>query len=150
MLGFFYLGLIELMFPSARVIHCVRDPLDTCLSGYFQDFSRNHPYSYNLEHLGVYYKGYQKIMQLWKNVLSIPMLEVNYEDLVANQEAVSKKLIEFCGLEWDERCLRFHENTRYVATASFDQVRRPMYNSSAGRWKYYEEFIGPLRKALEN
>jgi tetratricopeptide (TPR) repeat protein len=150
MLGFFYLGLIELMLPSARVIHCVRDPLDTCLSGYFQDFSRNHPYSYNLEHLGVYYRGYQKIMHLWKNALSIPMLEVKYEDLVANQESVSRKLIEFCGLEWNERCLRFHENRRYIATASFDQVRRPMYNSSAGRWKFYEKFIGPLQKALES
>jgi tetratricopeptide (TPR) repeat protein len=149
MLGFMYLGLIQLVLPSARVIHCKRDPLDTCLSGYFQDFSSAHPYSYDLYNLGVYYRGYEKIMQNWSNVLSLPILDVQYEDMVADQEAVSRKLIEFCGLEWDDSCLRFHENERFVGTASYDQVRRPMYSSSVGRWKNYDKFIGPLREALD-
>ncbi|HHH43379.1 MAG TPA: sulfotransferase family protein [Gammaproteobacteria bacterium] len=149
MLGFMYLGLIQLVFPSARVIHCKRDPLDTCLSGYFQDFSSAHPYSYDLYNLGVYYRGYEKIMQNWRNVLSIPMLEVQYEEMVVDQENVSRRLIEFCGLEWDDRCLKFHENERFVGTASYDQVRRPIYTSSVRRWENYEKYIGPLREALE-
>jgi len=149
MLGFMYLGLIQLVLPHARVIHCRRDPLDTCLSGYFQDFSSAHPYSYDLYNLGVYYRGYEKIMQNWRNVLSLPVLEVQYEDMVADQEAVSRKLIEFCGLEWNDSCLRFHEHERFVGTASYDQVRQPIYSSSVGRWKNYEKFIGPLREALD-
>ena len=123
--------------------------MDTCLSGYFQDFSRSHPYSYDLHNLGVYYRGYQKIMHNWKNILSLPIMEVKYEDMVANQEAVSRKLIEFCGLDWDDRCLEFYKNERFIGTASYDQVRRPMYSTSSGRWKNYEQFLGPLKDALQ-
>jgi tetratricopeptide (TPR) repeat protein len=148
MLGFMYLGLIDILFPAARVIHCVRDPMDTCLSGYFQDFSRSHPYAYDLHNLGAYYRGYQKVMHNWKNILHLPIMEVKYEDMVANQEAVSRKLIEFCGLEWDDRCLEFYKNERFVGTASYDQVRRPMYNTSSGRWKNYEQVLDPLKDAL--
>lgn len=149
MLGFIYLGLIELMLPGARVIHCVRDPLDTCLSAYFQDFSESHPYAYDLRDLGVYYSGYRKIMNNWNNVLiNTRMMEVRYEELVNDQETVSRRLVEFCGLPWDDRCLHFHENTRYIATASYDQVRRPMYTSSAGRWKNYDRHLAELKAAL--
>ncbi|HFD80755.1 MAG TPA: sulfotransferase family protein [Gammaproteobacteria bacterium] len=148
MLGFMYLGLIDRMLPGARIIHCRRDPLDTCLSGYFQDFTSSHDYAYDLYNLGAYYRGYEKIMQNWKSILGIPMMEVRYEDMVADQEKVSRSLIEFCGLEWDDRCLRFHENERFVGTASFDQVRRPIYRSSVQRWKNYEPFLGPLRAGL--
>ena len=76
------------------------------------------------------------------------MLEVQYEELVANQETVTRRMVEFCGLEWDERCLQFHQAKRYVATASYDQVRQPLYNKSAGRWKHYERYLEPLRKGL--
>jgi len=148
MLGFIYLGLIELMLPHARVIHCMRDPLDTCMSIYFKDFATSHPYAYDLEHLGMYYQGYRKIMHNWKNILNIPIMDVQYEDLVANQEEVSRKLIEFCRLDWNDQCLRFHENKRFVSTASFEQVRRPMYTTSSGRWKNYEQFLDPLKDAL--
>jgi tetratricopeptide (TPR) repeat protein len=149
MLGFMYLGFIQLVLPSARIIHCRRDPLDTCLSGYFQDFSSAHSYSYDLYNLGVYYRGYEKIMRNWKSVLSLPMIDVQYEDMIADQESVSRRLIEFCGLEWDDRCLNFHKNERFVGTASYDQVRRPIYSSSVCRWKNYDKFIDPLRKALD-
>ena len=147
--NFMYLGFIELLFPGARVIHSMRDPLDTCLSCYFQDFSRSHPYSYDLAHLGAFYKSYERIMQHWRKVLGIPLMEVQYEDLITDQETVSRRILEFCGLEWDERCRNFHETKRYVATASYDQVRRPIYTSSVSRWKNYAEFLDPLREALK-
>lgn len=147
--NFMHLGLIELLFPNARIIHCNRDPLDTCLSCYFQDFSRGHAYSYNMENLGAFYLDYRKIMQHWKSLLSIPVFEVKYEELILNQEAVSRSLVEFCGLDWDERCLDFHKTDRFVGTASFDQVRQPIYKKSVRRWKNYRQHLGSLRKALQ-
>ncbi|MFQ5643505.1 MAG: sulfotransferase, partial [Thiogranum sp.] len=147
--NFMHLGFIELLFPGARIIHSMRDPLDTCLSCYFQDFSRSHPYSYDFAHLGAFYKSYEKTMQHWRKVLQIPMLEVQYEDLITNQETASRRIVDFCGLEWDDQCYNFHETQRYVATASYDQVRRPIYTSSISRWKNYSEFLAPLREALK-
>lgn len=146
--NFRFLGLIELLFPDAHVIHCVRDPLDTCLSCYFQDFSRTHAYSYDLAQLGAFYNDYRRLMAHWKDVLQIPVLEVCYEDLIDDQESISRSMVEFCGLEWDESCLRFHETQRFVATASYDQVRRPLYSKSVARWKHYETHLGPLIEAL--
>ncbi|HHH43523.1 MAG TPA: sulfotransferase family protein, partial [Gammaproteobacteria bacterium] len=146
--NFRFLGPIELLFPGARVIHCLRDPLDTCLSCYFQDFSRTHAYSYDLARLADYYRDYRRLMAHWKEVLQIPVLEVRYEELIENQETVSRAMVDFCGLEWDDSCLRFHETERFVATASYDQVRRPLYKKSVARWKHYEEHLGPLIEAL--
>jgi tetratricopeptide (TPR) repeat protein len=142
------LGLIELLFPGAHIIHCARDPLDTCLSCYFQDFPRGHSYAYDLSNLGVFYRNYQKLMQHWRQVLMIPIMEIRYEDLVADQELVSRHLVDFCGLEWDDRCLDFHGNRRFVATASYNQVRQPMYRNSVERWKNYERHIDPLKQEL--
>ena len=147
--NFLHLGFIDRILPGARVIHCVRDPLDTCLSIYFHNFTTNHPYASSLEDLGTYYKAYRELMDHWKNVLRIPVLEVAYEDLVANQEPVSRNMVEFCGLDWDERCLDFHTSERVVTTPSHNQVRQPLYDRSVGRWKNYEEFLAPLRAALE-
>jgi tetratricopeptide (TPR) repeat protein len=146
--NFLYLGFLELLFPDARIIHCRRAPLDTCLSCYFQDFSRSQPYSYDLYHLGVFYRNYERLMQHWRKVLRISMIDVQYEDMIADQEAVSRRIIDFCGLPWDNHCLDFHRTQRYVATASYDQVRRPIYTSSVSRWKNYAEFLGPLREEL--
>lgn len=146
--NFLYLGLIDVMLPDARVIHCVRDPMDTCLSIYLQGFSNGHPYATDLMNIAAYYNDYLRLMEHWKGVLDIRMLEVDYRDLVTNQERVSRELIAFCGLEWDDRCLRFHETERAVATASYDQVRKPVYTKSLDRWKNYEQHIGPLREAL--
>jgi tetratricopeptide (TPR) repeat protein len=146
--NYLHLGLITLLFPQARIIHCVRDPLDTCLSCYFQDFDERLPFTYDLTLLGAYYAEYQRLMAHWRSVLDSPWLEVRYEDLVADQEGVSRVLVEHCGLEWDERCLRFYETQRLVSTASYDQVRQPLYSRSVGRWRYYERHLGPLRQAL--
>lgn len=146
--NFFHLGLIALLFPGARVIHCLRNPMDTCLSCYFQDFAGRHTYSTNLEYLGKYYQDYQRLMAHWQQVLPIPMLHVSYEELIADPEAGSRQIIEYCGLEWDERCLRFYESKRVINTASYDQIRKPIYQSSVSRWKHYEKYLEPLRNAL--
>lgn len=146
--NYMHLGLIQLLFPDARIIHCIRDPLDTCLSCYFQDFSQNHPWIYNLQDTGRMHLEYQRLMQHWKNVLNIPILDVCYEELVDNQEEISRKIISFCKLEWDESCLQFHKNERFIWTASYQQVRQPMYKKSVARWKNYEQHIEPLKKIL--
>jgi tetratricopeptide (TPR) repeat protein len=149
-LNFLHLGLAPLLLPGVRAVHCRRDPIDTCLSCYFQNFGGNNAFAYDLRHLGAFYREYERLMVHWKDELSIPMLDLAYERLVGDQAEESKRLVAFLGLEWDERCLRFHENTRIVQTASNDQVRRPMFASSIARWRRYEKHLGPLRKALES
>lgn len=139
-------GLIRTLFPDATFVHCIRDPLDACLSCYMNNFSVL-PYSYDLTSLGQTWREHQRLMQHWQNI-SIPMMTLSYEALVADQERVSRQLVEYCGLVWDEACLKFHENDRKVLTVSFDQVNQPMYNSSVGRWKNYETHLGPLVNAL--
>jgi tetratricopeptide (TPR) repeat protein len=147
-LNFLGLGLIATLFPRARIIHCRRDPVDTCLSCYFRDFTTSFTFKYDLHHLGIYYREYARLMAHWRRVLPAPMFELQYEELTAEPEAVSRLLIEYCGLAWDERCLRFNETERPVRTASTAQVRQPMYRSAVGRWRRYEKHLGPLLAAL--
>lgn len=142
--NFLYLGLIALLFPDCHIIHCVRNPLDVCLSCYMTDFGIGHYYSHDLKHLGTFYNDYKRCMEHWKTVVNLPMLEVRYEDVVADLEGQARRMLEFLDLPWDEGCLKFHESKRPVATASKDQVRRPLYKSSMGRWKHYEKHLGPL------
>ncbi len=146
--NFMNLGLIALLFPGARIIHCVRDARDTCLSIYFQHFGWLHPYATDLAHLGRYYRDYQRLMTHWEGTLGLPMLTVRYEDLIEDQEGVTRTLLDFCDLGWDDRCLRFHESERLVATASYDQVRQAIYTRSRGRWRNYEARLAPLIAAL--
>ena len=101
-------------------------------------------FSYNLLDVGRYYCDYERLMGHWKDVLELRTLEVQYEELVANQESISREMISFCGLEWDDRCLRFYETDRPVLTASSWQVRQPMYSISVERWRNYEKFLAPL------
>ncbi len=149
MLGnFLKLGLIYLLFPRARIIHCMRNPLDMGLSCYSQNFARGLRFTYQLEHLGAAYRGYHKLMDHWRRFLPMRMLEVRYERVVTQQEQVSRELIEFCGLDWDQRCLDFHRQSRGVKTASFWQVRQPLYHSSVGQWRNYEQQLTPLVETL--
>ena len=147
-MNFFQLGLIATLFPGARIIHCRRDPVDVCLSCYFQNFAHPHLFTLDLRHLGHYYREYERLMAHWVKVLPLPLLDLHYEELTADQEAASRRLLAFCGLEWDERCLRFHDTQRVVHTSSVLQVRQPMYRSSVGRWKRYEAHLQPLLEAL--
>jgi hypothetical protein len=142
-----HLGFIALLFPQARVVYCRRDPLDVCLSCYFQNLSKIN-YSWSLEDLGFCHREYERMMAHWRQVLPLRMIEVRYEDLVRQQEGVSRQLVAFCGLEWEDRCEAFYKNTRPVHTASALQVRKPMYSSSIGRWRHYEAYLEPLRQAL--
>ena len=143
------LGLIELLFPQARIIHCTRDPLDNCLSIYFLHFNAKHAYSYDLHNLGIYYMQYQRLMEHWINNLQMPILEVKYEEIVEDFERKSRDLIDFIGLAWDDACLHFHTSDRVVATPSYDQVRRSIYRSSIHRWKHYESHLDALKKSLQ-
>lgn len=148
--NFLLLGLAELLYPNCRVVHVRRDPLDTCVSCFTHDFGspQSQPYSYDLEQLAHYYKQYERMMEHWTGVLGVPVLEIEYEKLVGDLEGESRRLIDFVGLEWHDACLRFHETERAVITHSLEQVRRPLYSSSVGRWKRYEQHLGPLIEAL--
>jgi tetratricopeptide (TPR) repeat protein len=147
-LNFQYLGFIATILPASRIIHCRRDPLDTCLSLYFQHFADDQPYAYNLEHLGLYYRAYERLMDHWRKTLPLRVHDIVYEDLIARPEEEIRKLIAFCGLPWDERCLAFHETDRAVRTASLWQVRQPIHTKSVGRGRHYEAHLAPLKKAL--
>lgn len=145
--NFFHLGLIRVLFPRAPVIHCVRHPLDTCVSIYFNEIN-NMTDDRDLAELGRYYRYYWTLMQQWRQILRPPLFELRYETLLAEPERVTRELIAFCGLEWDDACLRFHESKRFVATLSYHQVRQPLYRHSIGRYKVYEPFLGPLKDAI--
>ena len=148
--NFLYVGLIALLFPNVKIIHTKRDPIDTCLSKFFQNFGDNHPYAFNLENLGFNYKQYQRLMQHWHAVLPGRILDISYEDTIADPEFRSRKLIAHVGLEWDDACLSPHKLERSVKTALHWQVRQPIYKTSVQRWKNYEEFLGPLIQALKD
>jgi tetratricopeptide (TPR) repeat protein len=140
-----YLGLIHLMLPNAKIIHSMRDPMDTCFSCYALRFKFGHEYSYDLETLGRQYLRYRRLMAHWRSVLPEGrILDVRYEDNVADPEREARRLLEYLGLPWDPACLNFHENKRAVLTPSAVQVRKPIYSSSVARWKHYETHLGPL------
>jgi tetratricopeptide (TPR) repeat protein len=144
-----HLGLVELLVPRARVIHCRRHPLDTCLSCFEQTlFPSAYSFTADLRNLGLVYVQYERLMGHWRKVLALPVLDVQYEALVADAEAQTRRILEFCGLPWDDRCLRFHERGRVVRTASYDQVNKPIYSSSVGRWRRFEKHLAPLIEAL--
>ncbi len=147
-LNFRHLGLIARMFPAARIIHCRRDALDTCLSCYFQNFTNGQEYSFDLGDLGRFYCDYRWMMDRWAERLALPVFDLVYEDLVRDLEGVGRRLLAFCGLDWHPDCARFFETERPVLTASRAQVRRPVYTTSIGKWRNYEKHLGPLIEAL--
>jgi tetratricopeptide (TPR) repeat protein len=146
--NFIHIGLIALLLPRAHIVHCMRDPIDTCLSCFMQNFMEPMPFAYSLERLGTYYRLYEKLMAHWRKLRPAPLLEVSYEALVAEPEPWTRRILEFCGLPWDEASLRFFDTDRAVRTASFWQVRQPIYKSSVERWRSYERHLGPLFAAL--
>ncbi len=148
-LNFLYLGLIDRAFPGARVIHCVRDPMDTCLSCFFTDFAGGVAVAADLSHIGHFYRDYERLMERWKTTLALPILNIRYEDLVADLDEHARKIISHVGLEWNDACTRFHETRRVAFTASIEQVRRPIYTTSVARYKNYESHLEPLRSALD-
>lgn len=147
--NFLYVGFIRAILPNARIIHCRRDAMDTCLSCYTKLF-RDVKFASELRELGLYYRAYASLMGHWRNLLSPERFtEVHYEDVVDDLEGQARRLVGFCGLPWHEACLDFHENDRPVRTASVTQVRQPIYRSSIGRWRPYARHLGPLLEALE-
>ncbi len=147
--NFLHVGLIRLLFPRARVVHLVRDARDTCLSCYFHRFRSGHEYASDLDDLAFYHVAQERLMAHWKTVLPGFVHTLRYEDLVENPEARLRGLLDFCGLDWDDACLRFHESRRAVTTASNLQVRSPLNRRGLARWKRYESHLGPLFQALE-
>jgi len=146
--NYFKIGLIKTLFPDARIIHCQRNPLDSCVSIFFH-FFRDWKWSFEMTEVGQYYLDYQRLMAHWQNLFPGEIFTVQYEELVMDQETHSKQLIDYLGLEWDEKCLDFYNNERDVRTASNVQVRQPMYKNSMNRWKPYEEHLQPLIEMLQ-
>jgi tetratricopeptide (TPR) repeat protein len=137
-------GLIALMLPGARIIDARRHPLDACVSNYRQLFAKGQNFTYDLAEIGEYYLEYQRLMDHWHAVLPGGVLTVQYEEVVADFETQVRRLLEFCGLPWQDACLRFYESERPVRTPSAEQVRQPIYDRSVGHWKHYERHLGEL------
>lgn len=147
-LNYLYLGLIHLALPRARVIHLRRHPMDGCLAMYRTLFRMGYPFSYDLTDLGRYYIAYHRLMQHWREALPGAFLEVDYESIVTHQEAETRRLLDYCGLEFQAGCLEFHRNEAPVATASAAQVRKPLYSSAVHRWRRHEKRLAPLAQML--
>ncbi len=144
----FSLGLIALLYPNCKIFWCRRNLLDNCLSCYFLRFVDHMAYATDLYNLGRFYRIHEQIMEYWHEALPITIHEVKYDDMVADQEGMTRRLIENCGLEWDDKCLAFYKDERAVKTPSNWQVRQPIYKSSSGRWRNYEKHLKPLIEGL--
>jgi len=146
--NFLYTGLIRLVLPQATIIHCRRNPVDTCVSCFTNNFRSGHEYASDLADLGRYYRLYEDLMAHWRKVIPGGLFEVQYEDLVTDKEAATRRLLDLCNLPWEEQCLRPHAVDRPVKTLSVSQVRREVYTSSVDRWRRYADNLGPLLAAL--
>ena len=148
--NFLWIGLIHLVFPKVRILHCRRNPVDTCLSNYFTNFSAPMLFTNSKADLAFYYRQYETLMAHWRSVLPPEtLLDVDYEEMVAEPEAMSRRIIDFVGLPWNDACLRPQDNQRAVKTASMWQARQPMYRTSVARWRRYEPWLGELRELIE-
>jgi tetratricopeptide (TPR) repeat protein len=147
--NFASVGLIALILPNAKVINARRYPLDSCMSCYKQLFYKGQMFTYDLVELGKYYLEYQRMMDYWHEILPGKVLDVQYEQLVGDQENQTRRLLEHCGLPWEDNCLRFYETDRAVVTASSEQVRQPIYSMSVNSWRRFEKHLGPLIELLD-
>ena len=146
--NYVHAGLVHLILPNAKIIDARRHPLDSCFGSYKQLFAQGQAFSYDLVELGEHYLQYQRLMDHWRDVLPGKLLEVRYEEVVADLEGQVRRILDHCGLPWDERCLRFHETDRAVKSASSEQVRQPIYSTSVHTWRRYEAHLGPLIEVL--
>jgi hypothetical protein len=147
--NFLYIGLIVSALPGARIIHCRRDPADTCLSCYSKLFQSEQDFTYDLHELGRFHLDYQRLMAHWRAVVpSEMMFEVDYEAVVEDVEREAKRMIDFLKLGWDPACVSFHRTERAIRTASVNQVRQPIYRGSVGRWRKHAPHLGPLLEAI--
>ena len=148
-----YAAFIHLALPNAKMICLRRNPMDACLSNFRQLFAENfrfYNYSNNLIDTGNYYILFDQLMAHWYEVMPGAILEVQYESVIANQEEESRRIVEHCGLDWEDACLKFEKNKAPVATASSTQVREPIYTRAVERWRKYEKHLQPLRELLES
>ncbi|MEX2497143.1 MAG: sulfotransferase [Woeseia sp.] len=147
--NFVFTGLLKLAIPNAKIINARRHPMDSCLGSYKQLFASGQPFTYDLTELGEYYLQYQRLMEHWQRVVPGFVLDVHYEQVVADLENEVRRILDFCGLPFEEGCLNFHETRRAVKTASSEQVRRPIYSSSINIWHNYENHLGELLHILK-
>jgi len=147
--NFMFAGFLKLAIPNARIIDARRHPLDSCFGTYKQLFASGQPFSYDMTEIGEYYLQYRRLMDHWHEVLPGFVLDVQYEDVVADLESQVRRILDFCGLPFEEACLRFHETERAVKTASSEQVRQPIYSSSVNLWRNYEEHLETLVHILK-
>ena len=147
-LNYLHLGLIAKALPQARIVHVRRHPMASCYAMYKTLFRSGYPFSYDLEDLGRYYVAYARLMNYWRNLLPGRFLDLDYEALVADQEGTTRRLLEYCGLDWQSACLRFHENPAPTAVASAAQVRQPIYRESVDLWRNYRQELAPLARHL--
>jgi Flp pilus assembly protein TadD len=148
--NYLHLGLIRLMLPQARIIHALRDPMDTCFSCYALLFKYRHEFSYDMTTLGNYFLAYQTLMRHWHQTLPKGwIVDAHYEDTVADPERQARRLLAHLDLPWDDACLNFHESRRTVQTASVAQVRQPIYSTSIARWRHFEAYLEPLRQIIQ-
>ncbi len=147
-LNFQFLGFILQMFPRATIIHTRRHPLDTCLSCFFQNFTSGQHYSFDMKNLALFYLNYDRLMEHWMQLFPGRILEVEYETLLADQDAQTRRILDHCGLDFEEACMNFYKTDRVVKTASFLQIRKPLYRTSVGRWRNYASQLGMLASAL--
>lgn len=146
--NFRHIALIHLMLPNAKIIDVRRDPMGCCFSGFKQLFAQGQEFSYNLNDIGRYYRGYVRVMDHWAETMPGRVLNVRYEDVIADIDGQVRRILDYCDLPFEENCLRFHETRRAVRTASSEQVRQPLYRSGLDQWRSYEPFLGELRQCL--
>ncbi len=147
--NYLYCGLIRRALPNARIVHVARTPQAACYAIYRMLFRDGYPFSYDLDELAQYYIAYRRLMDHWQRTMPGVIHELSYERLVADQEGETRRLLEFCGLGWEDACLDFHLNPAASATASAHQVRRPIYRSAVDEWRHYAAQLAGLRSRLE-
>ena len=146
--NFRHVGLIKLMLPNAKIIDARRHPMGSCFSGFKQLFAEGQEFTYGLEEVGTYYRDYVELMDHWDKVLPGQVLRVQYEEVVADLDTQVRRILDYCGLEFEESCINFHETDRSVRTPSSEQVRQPIYQSGVEQWKNFESNLDPLKQAL--